>query len=318
MGTSRGIDVSAYQGTQDWAARKREGIVFAFAKASEGERTHDAKFATHIKGIKAAGLVPGAYHFAWVNQDVAVEAANYIAAVKPHAGPGFIHWLDLERRSDGKNYAGRAAAQIKAWAAKWLALVSAAFPGQRVGVYTSGSDLSAGHVPTGATVWYPAYTWGYTKVDYPKAEAAARPKPSGWSPLFWQFTSTPLDRSICYLSPAELRTWAAGTTPQEDPMAAITKADIFDAVWNTDKVAAPKDNADIKTNPTWAPQSYLRDIDNRVRAVQATEAAQNATIAKLVATVATLASNTAAIDPAALVAEIQAAIDNVTIHLATN
>jgi GH25 family lysozyme M1 (1,4-beta-N-acetylmuramidase) len=318
MATSRGLDVSAYQGTQDWAAHKKGGVVFAFAKASEGERTHDARFATHIKGIKAAGLVPGAYHFAWVNQDVSAEAANYIAAVKPYAGPGFVHWLDLERRSDGKNYAGRSAAQIKAWAAKWIALVGAAFPGARVGVYTSGSDLAAGHVPTGTTVWYPAYTWGSTAVTYSKAEAAARPKPSGWTPLFWQFTSTPLDRSICYLSPAELRTWAAGTTPQEDPMAGITPADIFDAVWNTDKLPRLPDVPDFKTNPTWAPQTYLRDIDNRVRAVQATEAAQNATIAKLVATVATLASNTAAIDPTALVAEIQAAIDNVTIHLATS
>jgi GH25 family lysozyme M1 (1,4-beta-N-acetylmuramidase) len=217
MATCRGVDVSVYQGAQDWAARKAEGVVFAFAKASEGQRTHDAHFATHITGIKNAGLIPGAYHFAWPNQDVALEAANYIAAVRPYAGRGFVHWLDLERRSDGANYKGCTAAGILAWVTKWLKLVSEAFPGQRVGVYTSGSDLAAGHVPAGTTIWYPAYTWGYTAVGYEKAEAAARPHPSGWSPLLWQFTSTPVDRSIAYLSAADLRAWAAGTT-QEDTM----------------------------------------------------------------------------------------------------
>ena len=208
MATCRGIDVSVYQNAQDWAAHKQAGVTFAFAKASEGQRTHDAHFATHITGIKQAGLIPGAYHFAWPNQDAALEAANYIAAVRPYAGRGFVHWLDLERRSDGANYKGCTAAGILAWVTKWLKLVSEAFPGQRVGVYTSGSDLAAGHVPAGTTIWYPAYTWGYTAVGYEKAEAAARPKPSGWTPLLWQFTSTPIDRSIAYLSAADLRAWA--------------------------------------------------------------------------------------------------------------
>lgn len=275
MGTSRGIDVSSYQNTQDWAARKDEGIVFAFAKASEGQRTRDTHFATHIKGIKAAGLVPGAYHYGWPTQDSALEAANYIAAVKPYASPGFVHWLDLERRTDGANYAGLTAAQIKAWATRWLALVGEAFPGQRVGVYTSGDDLSKGHVPAGTTVWYPAYTWGYTAVGYAKAEAAPRPHPSGWSPLFWQFTSTPLDRSICYLSPADLRAWA---NPEEDPMAGYTKQDIHDAVWKIDDIKAGSTETD-PTNTTWQPQSYLKNTyESTVKILAALGSQQPATL----------------------------------------
>ncbi|GAA3717705.1 glycoside hydrolase family 25 protein [Streptomyces tremellae] len=214
--TSRGVDVSAYQGVQDWAAHKSDGVVFAFAKASEGEHTHDTRFSTHINGIKKAGLVPGAYHFAWPNQPASVEAANYVSAVKSHAGKGFCHWLDLERYSDGRNYAGRSAAQIKAYVTDWIAAVRKAFPGQRVGVYTSGDDLAKGHVPAGVTLWYPAYTWGTTAVSYAKAEAAPRPHPSGQAPLFWQFTSTPVDRSLCYLSATALRAWAAGTDSEDD------------------------------------------------------------------------------------------------------
>ncbi|GAA5056491.1 glycoside hydrolase family 25 protein [Streptomyces similanensis] len=206
---SYGIDVSAYQSTQDWTTRKREGVAFAFAKASEGQSSHDPKFATHIKGIIKAGLVPGAYHFAWPNQDAAKEAANYIAAVKPYAGKGFTHWLDLEQYSDGRNYRGRSAAQIKAYATAWIAAVQKAFPGQRVGVYTSADDLAAGHVPSGVPLWYPAYP-GASCDTYAEAVKHARPKPSGREVTFWQFTSNPVDRSVCYLSPDALREWAGG------------------------------------------------------------------------------------------------------------
>ncbi|MBB6415845.1 GH25 family lysozyme [Streptomyces sp. AK010] len=211
--TSRGIDVSAYQAAQNWTALKADGLTFAFAKASEGQKTHDPKFATHIKGIKAAGLVAGAYHFAWPNQSAATEAANYIAAVKAYAGPGFLHWLDLEAYSDRRNYKGRTAAQIKAYASAWIAAVKKAFPGQVVGIYTSASDIAADHVPSGVPLWYPAYPWG--AATYARAEAATRPKPSGRTVTFWQFTSTPVDRNIAYMSPSALRQWAQGDADDE-------------------------------------------------------------------------------------------------------
>jgi GH25 family lysozyme M1 (1,4-beta-N-acetylmuramidase) len=309
MATCRGIDLSVYQGTQDWNAHQAEGIVFAFAKASEGEHTHDTHFTLHITGISKAGLVPGAYHFGWPNQDVAAEAANYIAAVKPHAGPGFVHWLDLERRSDGSNYAGVTAAGIRAYATEWTATVQAAFPGQRVGVYTSAGDLAAGHAPAAVPLWYPAYPWSGA-ATYAQAEAHAKPAPSGRSPLFWQFTSTPLDRSICYLSESALRAWAAGT---ETDMALTTDdinkvaAAAAKAVLTTDGlIAAPADAPDVKTNPYWALQSYVKDTNARLRAVQATEAAQSAAIAQLATAIATFEKT---IDPAALVASITAAIE---------
>lgn len=112
---------------------------------------------------------------------------------------------------------------------------------------------------------------------------------------------------------------AAATNPQEDdPMAGITKADIYDAVWATDKVAAPADAPDAKTNTTWQPQSYLKDTNARVRALQASVTALTATNAKLVDAVAKLAADQADLDPAAIVTELKAAIENVTIHLDTD
>jgi hypothetical protein len=89
---------------------------------------------------------------------------------------------------------------------------------------------------------------------------------------------------------------------EEDPMAGITKQDIFDATWKTDQVPAPADAPDIKTNPAWAPMSYLKDIDTRVRAIQTAEAAQTAAIAALVGLIGS------GVDTAAVVTAVQQAI----------
>jgi GH25 family lysozyme M1 (1,4-beta-N-acetylmuramidase) len=294
VATSRGIDVSAYQNPQDWAGHKADGVVFAFAKASEGQHTHDDMFAKHIVGIVRAGLVPGAYHFGWPTQDPTVEAANYVAAVAPYVTTGFLHWLDLERRTDGANYAGRTAAQIKAWATTWITAVQAAFPGQRVGVYTSSDDLSKDHVPAGVPLWYPAYTWGYTAAPYSKAETASWPHPSGWSPRFWQFTSTPLDRSICNLSPADLQAWAN----QEDTMAALTAQETHDAVWKIDDITAP--TSETATNPTWQPQSYLKDTNGRVRGLETAVASVVSSQAAQSIVLTEIAAKVDALQPAVL------------------
>ncbi|MFJ2514706.1 glycoside hydrolase family 25 protein [Streptomyces griseoviridis] len=241
MATSRGMDLSAYQGTQDWAALKSKGVAFGFAKASEGRGARDSAFDKHISGIIKAGLVPGAYHFAWPTQDVALEAANYIGAVRPYAtaGAGFVHWLDLERYPDGRNYGSRTAAQIRSWAGAWIAAVRSAFPGQRVGVYTSADDVAKGHLPAGTALWFPRYPWG--AADWARAEAAAQPTVSGVRPLFWQFTSQPYDRSIAYLSEADLRAWAqgdtTGTAPEEDGMQLTDQVKINSWI----KEAWPKD-----------------------------------------------------------------------------
>jgi GH25 family lysozyme M1 (1,4-beta-N-acetylmuramidase) len=315
VATCRGIDVSAYQGTQDWAARKAEGVVFAFAKASEGQTSRDPKFAAHIRGIIAAGLIPGAYHFAWPNQDPAREADNYIAAVKDFARKGFCHWLDLERYSDGRNYQGKSDAQIAVWVTTWLARVRTAFQGQRVGVYTSADDIAKGHVPLGVPLWYPAYPWG--PAAYSRAEAAAQPKPSGRSPLIWQFTSQPIDRSIAYLSAADLRAWAQGTTTEEDPMA-ITDADalkIARKVLTLDEITAPKDAPDVATNPTWRLDSYTKDTNTRVRSLEKQLTALTKTNSALVDTVAKLAANIGDLDPTAIVNELKAAIESIHVNL---
>jgi lysozyme len=284
MTTSRGLDVSAYQGIQDWAGLAHSGLTFAFAKASEGQHSRDQRFDTHIAGIIKAGLIPGAYHYGWPTQSPAAESANYIAAVRPYARRGFIHVLDLERRTDGANYAGRSHAQIRAWAVAWITAVAAAFPGQRVGIYTSGDDIASGHLPGNEDfLWYPAYPSG--AMSHEQAEQRPQPAPSGKHPLFWQFTSTPVDRSLAYLSPAALRAWANGDTAQphpEDTMA-LTDADV-EKILSTrmDDPTKPGTGTVTVRGALWAAYGQA----NRAAALAATAQAQVGALAAAVAALA--------------------------------
>jgi len=102
------------------------------------------------------------------------------------------------------------------------------------------------------------------------------------------------------------------TDPEEDPMAGITKQDIFDAVWKTDAIGAPADAADAKTNPTWAAQSILKDIQARVRANTAAEAAQTAAISKLVQLVGS------DVDTEQVVAAVQKAIADAVVKVSVD
>jgi hypothetical protein len=110
--------------------------------------------------------------------------------------------------------------------------------------------------------------------------------------------------------PAE---WNPGD--EEDSLSGLSKDDIYNAVWRTDKVEAPNSAADRATNKTWMAESYLKDVGNRVRAMDSRLAAQQAAIDELVKTVALLAANTAELDAEALIARIKSAIETVTVHL---
>lgn len=211
MTTVRGVDLSNNNTRQNWSKLRSEGVRFAFFKASEGEHSRDGRFSVHLSDAKAAKITTlGAYHFAWPNESAAANASNYIAAVKAHAGPGFVHWLDLEPYSDGRNYRGRNTAQIRQWAEEWLQQVHRAFPGQRVGIYAGAGENA--RVPANWPRWFPAYPWSESGT-YAKAEAHPRPT----NALFWQFVGSPLDRSLFYGSEADLLKWAGGAAGTTSP-----------------------------------------------------------------------------------------------------
>lgn len=239
MGVSFAVDVSGNQDShQNWAGF---GVHMGIAKASEGQRSHDEWFVRHLADIRKAGLVPGAYHFAWPNQDVSLEAANYVAAVRPVNSRGLVHILDLEPYPNGaKNYTGRTDAQIKTWADAWVAAVRRAFPGQRVLAYTP-RDAYTRHFPAGTDgYWYPAYP--VQGRSFATAGKLARPLIGGKPVWGWQFTSVPRDQTVIYMSPGDLPTWAAGTTPitpqQETDVNVSDKYTVKKGAWSTEDETA--------------------------------------------------------------------------------
>lgn len=63
---------------------------------------------------------------------------------------------------------------------------------------------------------------------------------------------------------------AAASTPSAEgaTLSGMNASDVFKAVWATDAVTAPEDAPDVATNKTWQPQSYLKDTNARVRALE--------------------------------------------------
>lgn len=100
--------------------------------------------------------------------------------------------------------------------------------------------------------------------------------------------------------------------PEEEDMP-LTKADVKTIFTTDDVIGVPPDWS--PGNHSWTAASLLIDSGKRLRALQKQSAAQNATIGELAKTVAALAANTQAIDPDALVARIQGAIESVTVRL---
>jgi lysozyme len=73
---AQGIDVSGVAGKVDWKIFKRNGITFAFAKATEGITIVDRDFPTNWAGMKEAGIIRGAYHMFRLRSDQYNRHAN--------------------------------------------------------------------------------------------------------------------------------------------------------------------------------------------------------------------------------------------------
>src|SRR5690348_7878895 len=79
-----GIDVSSFQGTPTWSSVRSSGIVYAWAKATEGTTVTDATFVNNENNGKAAGVLMGAYDFAHPNLNTPAAEAGHFWSV---AGP---------------------------------------------------------------------------------------------------------------------------------------------------------------------------------------------------------------------------------------
>lgn len=170
-----GIDVSKWQGDVDWAAVKADGVAFAFARVSDGLNAVDAYFADNWAGMKAAGLVRGAYQFFRPASNVADQAQLMLDMIGELGPTDLPPVLDVE--ADG----GLSDAAVADAVDEWIEIVQDA-TGRRPIIYT-GPYFWRDEV--GGANQLPSELW----VAHYGAECPLTPEPwTRWA--FWQYTDS--------------------------------------------------------------------------------------------------------------------------------
>ena len=189
----RGIDVSHWKGTIDWARVGAGGYRFAFTEATNGF-VADPTYARNRAGAKRARMAFGAFHMARpsggsrsaVIADALAEADFFVSVAGPQTGE-LAPVLDLEQTG------GLSAASLRAWTSAWLNEVWLQV-GIRPTIYASPSfwrhamrDASV-FASSGSRLWIAH--WRVRAPRVPAANWAA----AGW--YFWQWTNCSRVRGI--------------------------------------------------------------------------------------------------------------------------
>ena len=80
-GKMLGVDVSSYQVNVNFAELRRQGVGFAYIKATEGSSHVDESFKEKWAAAAEAGIPAGAYHYFSYGSSGATQAENFIATV---------------------------------------------------------------------------------------------------------------------------------------------------------------------------------------------------------------------------------------------
>lgn len=92
---SHGIDVSHHQGHIAWAKLPRQGVDFAYIKATEGADRVDSRFSINWRASDAAGIRRGAYHFFTLCRSGRDQAVHFVRHV-PADAAALAPAVDLE------------------------------------------------------------------------------------------------------------------------------------------------------------------------------------------------------------------------------
>jgi lysozyme len=203
----KGVDVSVYQGSVDWAKVKGAGMTFAITRVSDGTGTLDSTFATNWKGIAAHGLIRGVYQFFEPGGDPTKQANLVLSEVKSAGG---FDADDLPPVMDIETTGGQSDATIQSHMQTWLDVITKAI-GRKPIIYTNLNTSSHFGGKFGS---YPLWvaSWG----------ASCPTMPSGWKAWkFWQYSDTGtvngisggVDHDEFNGSLADLKAWANPAPP---------------------------------------------------------------------------------------------------------
>lgn len=176
--TTRGIDVSTWQGTINWDQVAGTDIRFAYIRIGDG-LGGDSQFARNWGEARRVGIHRGAYHYFRPNLDAAAQAQHFLSTVNAAGGYAAD---DLPPMIDVETMGGQTAATVVARIRTWIDTVEAA-TGKRPIIY-SGSYFWDDNGLGSSFSSYPLWTAHWTSASCP---LVANPW-SSWT--IWQYTSS--------------------------------------------------------------------------------------------------------------------------------
>lgn len=177
-----GIDAARFQKSINWSQARRNGVNFAFIKATEGGDLLDSAFKSHWRGAGQAGVARGAYHFYYFCTTPEVQARWFIRNV-PKAKGMLPPVLDMEWNPFSPTCAHRRpdAKVVQDEMRRWLRIVETHY-GQRPIIYTTPKFYKENELANFKGYEY----WLRTTAKTPRQ---AYP---GQSWRFWQYSMTGL------------------------------------------------------------------------------------------------------------------------------
>lgn len=172
--TTKGIDVSYYQGNINWDQVKAGGVDYAFIRVSDGTRFKDPKFERNWAGTKAAGVIRGAYQFFRPAQSATAQADIMIAALADFQPGDLPPVIDVE--ATGGVSAANIAARIKIWTDRVEAAVGVK-PIVYTGKYFWRDQVRGSTAFATSALWIAQYTTKCPDLPAPWTD---------WT--FWQYT----------------------------------------------------------------------------------------------------------------------------------
>jgi len=119
----QGIDISHHQGSINWSKVYGAGYRFAFVKATGGVSFTDPNFTANMEQAGQAGLIVGAYHFAYPEYNDAVsEAQHFLSVAGNYMRTGYLRpILDLEDDPKENSYPYRMGKDnLTNWIHTWM------------------------------------------------------------------------------------------------------------------------------------------------------------------------------------------------------
>lgn len=201
-----GTDVSRFQGRVDWDEARRNGIGFAWIKATEGGDRVDPEFDANWRGAAAAGIPRGAYHFYYWCRP-AIEQARWFIRNVPKSRGALPPVLDMEWTPFSPTCTIRPPAQqVRSEALVFLRALEAHY-GTKPVIYSTPEFFRRNDMErlSGYDFWLRS-TAGHPSDTYP-----------GHRWHFWQYTGTGLapgfftdvDLNVFNGSEAQFRAWLA-------------------------------------------------------------------------------------------------------------